>query len=214
MDVFDPVRYSLEENKFFLGHLGESPVSALQEQLPKGVNPVVVQEVLGEIYDLEERKKHRDIEWAGTKAISDTINRYLSEWERWREMSSRGAPRFPTMHAWDGKGRPHRGGISSDSSKVTTYIDSDGTRHPFGVTLRDAAGELFKAPWVKPEEPLPDALIEDTEHGTLTCPVEQFVTNFKPESRQSYNLARARMGRHCKTSKDDRVREFGMKVFG
>ena len=82
------------------------------------------------------------------------------------------------------------------------------------MTLRDAAGELFKAPWVKPEEPLPDALIEDTEHGTLTCPVDQFVTNFKPESRQSYNLARARMGRHCKTSKDDRVREFGMKVFG
>lgn len=214
MDVFDPVRYSLEENKFFLGHLGESPVSALKEQLPKGVNPVVVQEVLGEIYELEELKKHRDIDWVGTSVISDTINRYLSEWERWREMSSRGAPRFPTMHAWDGKGRPHRGGISSDSSKVTTYIDNEGKRHPFEVNLRDTAAEFFKAPWAKEDKPVPDDLEIDNEHGTITCPVDKYVTNFKPESRQSFNMARTQMSRHCKTSKDDRVREFGMKVFG
>jgi hypothetical protein len=65
MEVFDPVRYSLEENKFFLSHLCESPVSALQETLPSGVNPVAVQEVLGQLYELEELNKHRGIEWAG-----------------------------------------------------------------------------------------------------------------------------------------------------
>ena len=42
MESFNPVRYSLEENQFFLKHLGESPVVALQENTPKGVNPVAV----------------------------------------------------------------------------------------------------------------------------------------------------------------------------
>jgi len=214
MEVFDPVRYSLEENKFFLSHLCESPVSAMQESLPSGVNPVAVQEVLGEIYELEELNKHRGIEWAGKKAVSVTIEKYLTEHERWSEMSTRGAPRFPTMHAWDGRGRPHRGGISSDSGGVNTYFDEKGERVSFRVPLRDVAAELFKAPWVKKDEPVPEALIEDTEKGSLKCPVDGWVSNFKPESRQSYNMARARMSRHCKSSKDDRVREFGMKVFG
>ena len=54
MESFNPVRYSLEENQFFLKHLGESPVLALQTTTPKGVNPVAVQEVLGEFYELDE----------------------------------------------------------------------------------------------------------------------------------------------------------------
>jgi len=48
----------------------------------------------------------------------------------------------------------------------------------------------------------------------MSCPVDGFSTNWKPDSRQSYNLARARMSRHCKASKDPRVVEFGLKVFG
>ena len=40
METFDPVKYSLEENQFFLQHLGESPVAALQDALPTGVAPV------------------------------------------------------------------------------------------------------------------------------------------------------------------------------
>jgi hypothetical protein len=200
-------------DEYVLSNLGESPVSALQEQLPKGVNPVVVQEVLGEIYDLEELKKHRDIEWAGTKAISDTINRYLSEWERWREMSSRGAPRFPTMHAWDGKGRPHRGGIGSDSGEISTYIDSDGNRKKFALELVDVGVQEFVAPWTKEQEPIPDSLVEDWDKGRLECPVDGWTTSFKPESKQSYNLARARIAKHCRSSKDERVREFALKAF-
>ena len=54
MESFHPVRYSLEENRFFLEHLGESPVSVLRDPTPVGVNPVAVQEVLGEVYDLAE----------------------------------------------------------------------------------------------------------------------------------------------------------------
>ena len=73
MESFNPVRYSLEENQFFLKHLGESPVAALQEQVPTGVNPVAVREVLGEIYELDELEKHRGIPWAGRKAVEKII---------------------------------------------------------------------------------------------------------------------------------------------
>ena len=39
METFDPVLYSLAENKFFLKHLGESPVVAMEDALPAGVAP-------------------------------------------------------------------------------------------------------------------------------------------------------------------------------
>jgi len=213
MDVFDPVKYSLEENKFFLQHLGESPVSVLKDSLPKGVNPVTVREVLGKIYELDELQKHRGTSWVGQTVIKNSITRYLHEWEKWREMSSRGAPRFPTMSAWDGKGRPHRGGIASDAYQVTTYIDDNGNRQPLAVSWQEQAPG-FTADWVKEEAPMPEGLVEDAEKGMLQCPVDGWATNYNPDSRQSQNLARARMSKHCKTSKDDRVREFGLKVFG
>jgi len=213
METFDPVKYSLEENQFFLKHLGESPVSVLKDSLPTGVNPVTVREVLGKVYELDELQKHRGTPWVGQTAIKGSIERYLHEWEKWREMSGRGAPRFPTMSAWDGKGRPHRGGIASDASQVTTYIDDNGNRQPLAVSWQEQAPG-FTADWVKAEEPLPEGLIEDAEKGVLQCPVDGFATNYNSDSQRSHNLARARMARHCKTSKDDRVREFGLKVFG
>tara|TARA_R100000306_G_C4355415_1_gene132450 strand:- start:260 stop:904 length:645 start_codon:yes stop_codon:yes gene_type:complete len=214
MDVFDPVRYSLEENKFFLQHLGESPVVALQDTLPKGVNPVTVREVLGALYELDELQKHRGNTWVGQEAISTSINTYLTEWQKWKELSDRGAPRFPTMHAWDGKGRPHRGGVGSDASQVTTYLMKNGERGTLAVPLQHGTAEAFVADWVQTEDPLPDALVHDAEKGFLQCPLDSWSTNYNPESRQAYNMARARMSRHCKSSKDDRVREFGQKIFG
>ena len=102
MEIFDPVRYSLEENQFFLRHPGESPVAALQDSLPTGVAPVVVQEVLGAVYELEELAKHRGQTWAGIPAVTSAIQTYLSESTKWGELAAKGAPRFPTMHAWDG----------------------------------------------------------------------------------------------------------------
>jgi hypothetical protein len=214
MESFHPVRYSLEENRFFLEHLGESPVSVLRDPTPVGVNPVAVQEVLGEVYDLAELEKHRGIPWAGLQNVGKIITRYLTEYEKWQEMSTRGAPRFPTMHAWDGKGRPHRGGITSDAGEVSTYFDENGDRQPLSLSLRDTATTKFTAPWIKKEEPIPDHLTEDLEKGVLQCPVDGWAENFKPDSHQSHNMARARMAKHCKASKDDRVREFAIKVFG
>jgi hypothetical protein len=80
--------------------------------------------------------------------------------------------------------------------------------------LRDAEPVSFKAPWVKKEAAIPDSLIEDTDKGVLQCPIDGWATNFKPESRQSYNIARARMAKHCRSSKDERVQEFAVKIFG
>jgi len=214
MESFNPVRYSLEENQFFLKHLGESPVLALQTTTPQGVNPVAVQEVLGEFYELDELEKHRGVPWAGKEVVTQVITRYLSEYEKWREMAKRGAPRFPTMHAWDGKGRPHRGGVTSDSREVTTYFDENGDRQPLAVNLREKSMPDFNAPWVKKAEPIPESLIEDAEKGVLQCSIDGWTTNFKPESRQSYNMARGRMAKHCRASKDERVQEFAVKVFG
>lgn len=213
MDTFRPPRYSLEENRFFLQHLGDPPVSVLRSKLPDGVSAAAVTDVLGRVYELEEIKKHRGTEWVGTQAVSTAINTYLHEEHKWRDMSKRGAPRFPTMHAWDGKGRPHRGGIGSDSGEINTYIDSEGNRKKFALELVDVGVQEFVAPWTKEQEPIPDSVVEDWEKGRLECPVDGWTTSFKIESKQSYNLARARIAKHCRSSKDERVREFALKVF-
>ena len=60
---------------------------------------------------------------------------------------------------------------------------------------------------------MPDACVEDAEKGVMSCPIDGFATNWNPESRKAYNLARARMARHCRSSKNPRVQEFGLKVF-
>jgi len=214
METFDPVDYSLAENQFFLKHLGESPVVAMEDDLPKGVSPAAVRDVLGAVYELDELKKHRGKEWVGVTALSTAIRVYLHEWEKWRDLSNRGAPRWPTLHAWDGKGRPHRGGIGSDSAKIVTYIDQDGTRHRFAVPLHTNEGTDFTPPWMQEAEPVPDECVIDVDKGFMQCPVDSWATNFNPDSRQSQNMARARMAKHCRSSKDERVREFGLKVFG
>jgi|TARA_R100000306_G_scaffold26694_1_gene30412 hypothetical protein len=214
METFDPVDYSLAENQFFLKHLGESPVVALQEALPTGVSAAAVRDVLGKVYELDELKKHRDKDWVGVRVIQTAIRVFLHEWEKWRDLNKRGAPRWPTLHAWDGKGRPHRGGIGSDSAKIVSYLDENGKRHRFAVPLHGNEGETFVPPWMREPEPLPTECVLDVEKGFMQCPVDSWATNFNPDSRQSQNMARARMAKHCRSSKDERVREFGLKVFG
>jgi hypothetical protein len=214
IEVFDPATYSLEENAFFLKHLGEAPLAVMQNTLPAGVNPAAVEQGLGRLYELSQLEQHQGTPWAGLDRISSAITCYLTEHARWREMAKRGAPAFPSMYAWDGKGRPHRSGIGSDSGRVRTYFTENGERKPFAVPLVEVIPEAFAAPWVKADEPIPDACLENAEKGTMECPIDGFSTQWNPDSRQAYNLARARMARHCKSSKDPRVVEFGLKVFG
>ena len=216
MDVFDPVKYSLAENKFFLKHLGESPITVLKESLPPDVNAATTQEVLGTIYQLEEERNHRGWDWAGIAEVKKSIETYLTEWIRWKEMSARGAPRFPSMHTWDSRGRPHRGGIGSDSSKkVSTYIDKDGNRHAFALPLRDTPVEGFVPSWIKPEAPLPDDLDNDMDAGTVACPLCGWTTNYSAGSQAQLNLAKSRVAKHLKSAKEEpeRHRDLWQKLF-
>lgn len=214
METFDPVKYSLEENQFFVDHLGESPVVALGAALPAHVSPVVVREVLGAAYEREELKQHRGTAWVGVDTCINASKVYLTECEKWAQLAKKGAPRFPSLFAWDGRGRPHRGGIGADSGQVTTYLLPNGERQRFAIELDGSVIMDFKPSWVKEEEPLPSDCTVDMERGILTCPVDGWSTDFHAESRSAFNLARARMSRHCRHSKDARVQEFGQKVFG
>ena len=123
-------------------------------------------------------------------AVTSAIQTYLAESKKWEALAAKGAPRFPTMHAWDGKGRPHRGGVTSDAGKVTTYIDDQGARQPLALSLQDSPIAAFHPDWIKPEAPLPDACDIDEELGSISCPVDGWSTMFKPESRSSFNVAR------------------------
>jgi len=231
MEFFDPPKYSIEENKFFLGHLGKSPAVVLDGELPAGVNPVAVREVIGAIYELKELEKARGQSWGifqarsadglkeftGVEAIEKSIRSYLEDYIRCLEMSKRGGPRFPSMHAWDARGRPHSRGSGSDSGRVRTWIDSDGERHEFRVELRPSSMENFTPPWLQERAKVPEKPVEDLDKGFVQCPICGWATNFDADSERGYNLALARLSSHCgrtNISEIETHKEFRLKFFG
>lgn len=217
MQVFDPAVYSLEELKFSRDRLGLPPAVALKDEIPTGVSARTVSELLRAVYELEELRKHRGESWVGVEALQSSIDTFLREYQKWQGMHKRGAPRFPTMHAWDARGRPHKYGVGADGSQVRTWIDSEGQRHAFAVELKGIKDEEFIADWVKPQEPLPTDLVEDMDNGTVACPLCGYSQSFKSESPASYRMAKARIGKHMKSSgvKDQiRHRELYTYIFG
>ena len=99
VEEFDPATYSLEENEFFLKHLGESPLAVMQRPLPTGVNPVAVQSGLGRIYELVQLEEHQGVKWVGLEKIAASMTCYLAERAKWKDMAKRGAPALPSMYA-------------------------------------------------------------------------------------------------------------------
>lgn len=217
MQVFDPAAYSLEELKFSRDRLGLPPAVALKDEIPTGVSANTVAGLLRAVYELEELRKHRGESWVGVEALQSSIDTFLREYQKWQGMHKRGAPRLPTMYAWDARGRPHKSGVGADSGQVRTWIDSEGKRHPLAVELKGIKDEEFVADWVKPQEPLPTDLIEDMENGNVACPVCKYSQVFKPDSPASYRMAKARISKHMKSSgvKDPiRHREAYTFIFG
>jgi hypothetical protein len=217
MLVFDPVLYSLQELQFARDRLGTPPAVALRDPLPAGVSVPTVTRLLRAVYELEELRTHSGVAWVGVPQVQAVIDAYLREHQKWQDMHRRGAPKFPTMYAWDARGRPHKYGVGSDSGQVRTWIDADGARHKFALDLKPADHEPFVADWVKPQEPLPTELIEDLAQGVVTCPLCGYSQSFNSESAASHRMARARIGKHCKSSgvKDPyRHRQFYTHVFG
>lgn len=217
MDIFDPVDYSVQENAFLLDNVGKPPVVALAA-VPQNVNPKAVRPILDRIYELVEVEKHSGTPWCGTEAVREKIQAYLNRSDRWAADSKRakGAPRFPSMHSFDSRKRAHRSGPGSDSGKVRTYFDAKGERVPFAVELVSQGDVEWNPEWVKADQPASGAGITvNQEKNRIECFCGH-TESFNPESRGSFNAARARTSKHLRSAKVEveKHREVHTSEFG
>ncbi len=249
-ETFDPTLFSLAENQFLLDHLGEPPFLALREikavplpdpprhpqthkiidknpvYYPEGVIPAAVAPALTRVYELEQERIAAEkvggvFQWVGIEAVKAAIRVYLVQAAKWEQDSKRGAPRFPSMHAFDLRNKPHRGGPGSDSGKVHTYFDAQGERHTLILNLFGTP-EVWTPEWASTgrkgtDEPkAASGLRTDPINNRFECMVCGHTEHFKPESRGSYNAARMRMGKHLMTAKDETTahREIHTTEFG
>lgn len=219
---FDPVKFSIEENKFLLKHLGSSSVVALKDIrpsflaapnhkdknpvcYPEGVIPAAVKPVLDGVLELEELEKHDNQKWVGIQAIKDAITRYVEEAEKWQaNKGRRGAMRFPSMYTFDSRGRGHLGGVGADSGQVRTFFDSTGTRIPFAISLLPSGDEAWRPEWLTQNPAIPTVkktLVDSKEFSRIDCFCGH-TESYKDGSRASYSAARARMSKHLRRATD------------
>ncbi len=245
-DRFDPVSFSLQECQWLIDHLGEPSYQALQSikpvqqfdssgkdknpiGYPDGVIPGRVKPIIDRVYELNDLESKGLIKWVGIGALKTALKIYIREQNKWMSDKKRfpSAPRFPSMHSYDGKNRPHRGGPGSDSGRVQTYFDREGNRLPFAIDMLDdkhagqwtpewaeVPGEVKAAPVI----PLiaTKKLFVDPEHNRIECQICHHTESFKGESRASYNAARGRMSKHLRTDTKevDLHRELYTNEFG
>lgn len=213
IDTFDPVRLSIEENQFLLDHLGQPFMAVADDKRlaneKSGVTAAAVKKVLDRVYELIELDSRRGQSWVGIQAVKDRINVYITQQAKWAEDKRRfpRAPRFPSMHSFDAKGKPHRGGPGSDSGTVQTYFDKDGERHNFALDLINNLDTGGWAPeWAQEAvktAPNTKGLTHDTENHRLECPICKHTESYKTDSASSYNAARGRMSKHLKREPKD-----------
>lgn len=212
----DPVTLSIEENEFLLEHLGEPPVVALRA-MPDKVNPNAVRPLIERVYELSELEKHSGMIWTGTEQLKAAIRTYLEQANKWATDRRRGRVRFPSLHSFDSRNRPHRGGVGSDSGQVRTYINSKGERLPFAIPMIPDTNQAWAPDWTETtEQHFTSKLNTNTEANRIECLICGHTESFKAESRGSYNAARARMSKHLRTAKDntDDHREAHTQEFG
>lgn len=214
-ETFDPVLYSINENKFFLEALGKPPVVALRE-MPTNLNARAVEPLLRKVYELEQLREHEGVQWVGVEALKEKIEAYLRENAKWKADALRfkRAPRWPSMFSFDTKGRAHRGGVGSDSGRVRTYFNDVGERVPFEIPF---SGEINDE-WGGPvgTEVAPKSLLKvNNDLNRIECGICGHTESFKAESRTSYNAARARISKHLRkaTTNVDEHRELHVQEF-
>lgn len=218
-DTFEPGLLSLPELSFLLDHLGEPAHVALYKLDPEkshGIIPSRIKVVLDRIYELKELETHRQVEWAGLDAVSDSITRYLDWHSRVQEMKRRGFKRGePSQFHWDEMGEPYKYAIGADSAElVRTEILDDGSRKPFGVPLTLTAGQMMQqdlsdvAPWinrgakkVRSDDKLDEVV--NGRQGTIRCTVCGKVEEFDTADRTKRMAARGRMAKHLKNAKTE-----------
>lgn len=229
VDVFDPVKFSLEECQFLLDHLGEPFTIAAKEikgitnpnpprnnegklldknpiLYPDGVIPASVKPILDRVYELEILSERHGEKWIGIDSMKQRIKIYLDQQAKWQADKKRfpRAPRFPSMHSFDAKNKPHRGGPGSDSGFVSTYFDSKGKRLPFAMNLLDNQETGGWAPeWASESEVDTKGLRNDLDNRRIECTVCKHTETYKADSASSMNAARGRMSKHLRTSTDE-----------
>lgn len=220
---FNPVNFSNQENEWLLKHLGEPPVIAMKDIHPElnpkahpkdsnpyiypdGVVPAAVRPVIEGVYELMELEKAEGLQWAGIEAIKNAIRVWLRENAKWSKDAKfkRGAPRFPSLYSFDGKGRPHIAGPGSDSGVVKTYFGPAGERIPFEIELMPEYKGEWAAPTTVSEQSSSAELFIDATTNRIECRVKTpdgicgHTESYKPGSRASFNAARARMSKHLR----------------
>jgi hypothetical protein len=214
-NIFDPALLSFPDCDFLLNHAGEAPIVA-KSNLPLHCNAVTVMQWIERFYELEELKKARGYDWAGVEAVKASIQTYLAVREAWKRDQSYGAPKHPSMYAFDSRGNAHESAPGSDSDRVRTYFDETGKRIPFAIHIVEAGSTgSWKPSWITKKSPeqvkaevgetstTPFEILEPAGKNCLECGVPGcgHTETFKPESRSSRNSARARMSRHLRNSK-------------
>ncbi len=228
---FDPVNYSTEELGWLLENL-DKPAAVALRQLAPGINRNAVEPILKRIQELNDIEKHEGISWKGVEVIKTAIKVYLAEdarWENEHRRNPRAIPRFPSLYSWDAKGRPHLGGIGSDSGRVRTYFERDAAgrtttkRLPFAVSLLPDVVVEWEPPVSSTEGTYDVLLVDDAEMLRWECRVPTaegeicgHTESYKRESRSSRAAARARMSKHLRkaTENPEGHREVHTNEFG
>ena len=239
MEVFDPVKLSLPENEFVIKHAGEPWLVASRDihpvglpnphrkdmnpvHYPDGVTPAAVKPVIERIFELEQEKAHNGQEWVGVEIIKAACKAYIEQSKLWaKNKGRRGSPRFPSMYTFTSKGRAQWSAPGSDSGQVKSYFDKEGNRIPFAVKFVPDEVSDWTPEWLQKvaetDQPAPtDGLKVDEVSNRIECLICGHTESFKPESRASFNAARARTSKHLRSATDrvDEHREVHSKEFG
>lgn len=209
-NTFDPVLYNAAEAAWLKANMDVPPAQALRD-LPPGVNPNAVRPVLLRIQELKQLGEA----WCGVQALKDALDVWAVQATKWRTDKRRGAPRFPSMHSYDSRGRAFDGGPGADQGQVRTYFEAGGARKPFAVQLVGEAGTQWTPDWVTTEH-TSGGLVVNADANRIECTVCGHAENYRAESRSAYNAARGRMSKHLRNAKDEveRHREAHLHEFG
>jgi hypothetical protein len=202
-NIFDPSLLSFADCHFLLEHAGEQPA---QVAYPPAVNRITMRQWIERFYELSELEKAGKGEWKGIQTVKDAIKLYLEQREMWKKEEQYGAPKFPSLYAFDSRGNAHLSAPGSDSGRVKSYFDKYGNRVPFAVNIvEDAQTGKWKPSWVRKAKEavteIPQEIIKEPEgENCVKCGVPGcgHTETFKPESRSSYNAARARLSKHMR----------------
>lgn len=201
MNEFDPVRLSTQENAFVLAHVGEPPVVAMRE-VPPSVNKKAVRPIIERAYELGQLEQHAGLEWIGLEAVKNACKVYMEQAELWALDRRKGRPRYPSMYTYDSRGRAFRYGPGSDAGQVRTYFNSAGERVKFAIELLPSNEVPWQPSWTAADLPK-SGLKVDAAMKRIECLVCNHTEGYNPESRGSFNAARARMSKHLRTATEE-----------